>query len=337
MTDTEAVIREANRAAAEMLGVHQEFLVGKPLVTYIAESDRQVFHTYLTQLPLMPAYKPRVLRWQMTLQPRSGASITTALTVGLVGNPDGRLVGLRWLMRDISHQVRTERELRNSCEDLRGVAAYLVSVHEAERTRLAHELHDELGQCLATLKMDLRLLANRSQPESSIVENVERMLAIVGSMIDSAQRIFTNLRPYILDELGLAAAIEWQTREFQKRTGIECQCIITPMDAKPDPEVSTALFRICEEAMTDAARYGHATSITVILNTMPDGNLVLVVEDNGRDIPARKRADPRSLGLSSMRERAIALEGALTVTNSPSGGTSVTAVLPPPPPPGETP
>lgn len=331
VTDPEGVIREANRAAAEMLGVQQDFLVGKPLLTFIARPDHKTFHDYLTQFHLMPVSMQRVLDRQFRLQPRRGAPIMTALTIGLSHNADGLLTGLRWLVRDIGEKIRADEELKRSREELRRLAAYLVAVREEERARIARELHDELGQGLIALKMDLWQLTKRPLPDQPIPERVDEMLTLVDGMIGSTRRILTNLRPSILDDLGLAAAIEWQAQEFEARTGIECRLASTPVDINLDPQTSTALFRICQEALTNAARHAQATSITISLGTKANGHLVLTIEDNGRGITEGENSRPGSMGLSSMHERALMLGGTLSIVGRPVGGTTVTVTIPPAP------
>lgn len=328
VTDPEGVIQEANRAAAMMFGVQQEFLMGKPLLTFIAEPDHKTFHSHLTQLHTMPASMQQVRGWRLSLQPRGGAPIAAALTIGVARSANGRLTSLRWLVCDISEKLRADEELRSSQVELRALAAYLISVREEERTRIARELHDELGQGLTAVKIDLWQLANRPLPSQSIPEKMEGMLTLVDSMIDSTRRIFTNLRPSMLDELGLTAAIEWQAQEFRKRTGIECQVTSTPVDADLDPQTSMALFRICQEALTNATRHAHATRITITLDTKADGNLVLAVEDNGRGITADESTGLRSMGLSGMRERALMLGGTFSIMGCLAGGTTVTVTIP---------
>ncbi|PWB48617.1 MAG: histidine kinase [Candidatus Methylomirabilota bacterium] len=230
--------------------------------------------------------------------------------------------------RDVTQRIQAEEQLRDSREQLRALAAYLESVREEERTRISRQIHDELGQMLTALKIDLSWMAAKlSADQAALLERMQVMGRLVDTAIRSTQRISTELRPSILDHLGLVAAVEWQAREFQTRTGIGCRVSADLAEFEPDPEVSTTLFRILQETLTNIIRHAHATVADISLGLDQD-RLVLAVVDNGRGITEPEIADRRSLGLLGMRERALLLGGEVAITGRPGGGTAVRVTIP---------
>ncbi len=153
------------------------------------------------------------------------------------------------------------------------------------------------------------------------------MVEQVDATIASVQRIVTELRPRILDDLGLVAAIEWQCQDFQQRTGIPCTCVSSADDIAMEPAQATSLFRICQEALTNTARHAQATAIQVLIK-QSDNNLLLAIQDNGVGISCEKLTESTSLGLLGMRERAASLGGQVSIAGSPGKGTTVTVRVP---------
>ena len=223
---------------------------------------------------------------------------------------------------------RAEDQLRKSLDQLRALTTYLQYVREEERTRIAREVHDELGQALTGLKLDLSWLASRlARSQPPVQEKVRTMTAHLDETIQTVRRIATELRPGILDSLGLVAAIEWQANDFQKRTGIPCHAAITVAETLWNQEFSTVFFRIFQETLTNVIRHAGATRVDVRL-LAEDGDLVLNIRDNGRGISAEDLASTRSNGLVGMRERAMLIHGHLTLHGAPGQGTSVTLRAP---------
>ena len=223
---------------------------------------------------------------------------------------------------------RLFEQTRKQALQLRNLAAHLESVREQERIRIAREIHDELGQSLTALKFDVAWLSSKvTTGNRAVVERFRAMSTAIDGTIHSVRKISTQLRPDILDKLGLSAAIEWQLQEFRKRTGIQYHFTSQPQDVHIDEQQSTALFRICQEALTNVVRHGQPSRVRVELEQL-DGEVTLQVEDNGGGIGADKLADPNSLGLLGMRERAASLRGDLTVYKNEKNGTTVAARLP---------
>jgi signal transduction histidine kinase len=223
---------------------------------------------------------------------------------------------------------RAEEQLQQSQHRLRSLTARLESVREDERIRIAREIHDELGQALTGVKLELSLLHDQ-MPEGrpSLLATLESIAKLVDTTIQSVRRIATELRPVVLDQLGLIPAIEWQAREFQSRTGIQCTLDIYLRSVSLSQAGSTAMFRIFQEILTNVARHARASTVNITLQEQA-GTLVLEVRDNGRGVTDAELADPKSLGLVGMRERALLLGGETTIKGTPAKGTTVKVRIP---------
>jgi two-component system, NarL family, sensor histidine kinase UhpB len=235
------------------------------------------------------------------------------------------------ITRDITERKRAELRLLASREELRALVARLNSVREEEKTRLSRELHDEMGQVLTGLRMELEAL-EEGLGELGTGGSARRLLdrAVVASelvtkAIDSVHQILASLRPVALDRLGLAAALRQECRRLKDRGGIFCELGAAEDIATLGSEIDTALFRIAQEALTNVVRHARASRVAVTLERR-NGAAMLRVEDDGRGIsPGRESA---GLGMLGMRERAERLGGGLVVRAAPSGGTMVEACIP---------
>lgn len=230
------------------------------------------------------------------------------------------------VLRDVTDRRRAEHELREMNQQLRGLSASLQDVREQERARIAHELHDELGQQLTGLKLDLSWLSTRTKEGRAVTpDKVDEMRHMLDAAIASVRRLSTELRPLILDDLGFGAAVAWQTREFAKRTGLEIALNLRAESLVTDNALATALFRIVQESLTNIVRHAYATRVEIALLT--DGkSLRLTVEDDGRGM--ENHANPDGFGLVSMRERANALGGSFHITSHPGRGTTIEVAFP---------
>jgi PAS domain S-box-containing protein len=247
-----------------------------------------------------------------------------------VMNDAGEPVEFRGIAMDVTDQKLAQDALRRSADQLRALAARVESVREEERTRVSREIHDELGQALTGIKLELRSYALDLPAENrTLLEHAELILRLVDEALLSVRRIASDLRPGLLDDLGLLAAIEWETGQFQARTGIQCRLEVAEEDLSIAPDAATALFRILQEALTNVARHAGATNLSVRL-TSATGGLSLQVHDNGRGASYERLSAPTSLGILGMRERALLLGGEFTVQSMPGEGTTVSVRLPAP-------
>ncbi len=232
------------------------------------------------------------------------------------------------LHREIAEHKLTEQRLRESEENLRALAARLQSVREEEQIRIAREVHDGLGQQLTGLKMDLTWLVGKLQTDQEpLVKKIGSMFLLIDETIHSVRKIASGLRPELLDEAGLAAAIGWHAKDFQQRTGIRCLVEVPPDSDGLDPERSTALFRIFQEVLTNVARHANATRVDVSMRR-DEERFTLEVRDNGKGIAPATVHDPRSLGLLGMRERVLPFAGHIEISGSRGKGTLVVVSLP---------
>jgi signal transduction histidine kinase len=237
---------------------------------------------------------------------------------------------IRETQERIKHR-RAEEQLRESHERLRQLSVYLQTVREEERTRIAREVHDELGQALTGCKLDLAWIASKLPKEKDLKplqEKTRALVAHIDSTIKMVRRIATDLRPGILDHLGLAEALEWQANEFQTRTGIKCDVHASLRDLNLDQDLNTAFFRIFQETLTNIIRHAGATQVTVHLKER-DERIILEVKDNGRGISRDEISNTQSMGLLNMRERAGLLGGDFKISPGSGGkGTKVTVSIP---------
>ena len=230
--------------------------------------------------------------------------------------------------QEVDERKRAEEELKQSHEQLRNLSAHIESMREAERTSIAREFHDELGQSLTALNMDLAWL-NKRMPEQqeALIKKTQEMSKLISTTIQTVKRISTELRPGVLDDLGLIAAIEWQAQEFQGRTQIKCELTTEGEDIDLDRDLATTVFRIFQEAITNVARHANATVVKVNLKK-EKGQLVLQVQDNGDGITKKQIAHPKSFGLIGMRERARLWNGNIKINGISGKGTTITAIIP---------
>ncbi len=243
---------------------------------------------------------------------------------------DGSVPSVLVISRDITARKKAESELRMSREQLRLLSWRLQAAREEERTRIAREIHDELGQVLAALSLETSLLESElSAKQMKLRRKAAAMSRLIASTIQTVQRVSADLRPVMLDDLGLAAAVQWQIGEFQKRTGLACNFQIDLHGQEPDRECATALFRILQEALTNILRHAKATRVSVRL-VETEFRFLLQIGDNGRGITRAQIADRHSLGLLGIRERVGFWGGKVRIRGLAGLGTSVKVTLPHP-------
>lgn len=246
-----------------------------------------------------------------------------------VRDEHGRIVGTVGISRDITDRKRSEMALLDSRAQLRQLSAYLQTVREAERTRLSRELHDELGQWLSGLRLGLNYLETQPDaPAADRAAHLQMLKELVDETIDAVHRIAADLRPAVLDELGLHAALEWLTESFAQRHGLPCELAMSEdVTGCLDSDCSTAIFRIVQESLTNASRHGRPSRVDVAL-AVRDGHCHVSITDDGRGMDAARAGHGQRLGLMGMRERALMLGGVLDIESAPGRGTCVTVRIP---------
>ena len=228
---------------------------------------------------------------------------------------------------DMSQPKATENLLRQSEEDLRDLASSLQNVREEERAAIAREIHDELGQQLTAIKLDVSWLDRRIAGDSVVKDRIDGVLTMLTDMIQSIRRISTQLRPSILDDLGLIEALRWQVRDFQKRTGIPVVFECSEETLKLDPSVTTGLFRIFQESLTNVARHSEATAVLARLFVEED-RLILTIMDNGKGFDPAAAKKKKTLGLLGMKERMLMMKGTYHIDSQPGQGTQLRFSVP---------
>jgi len=239
--------------------------------------------------------------------------------------PDGRFLSV---IRDMTERIKAEEELKSSYKAVRSLTAHLQNIREEERTNIAREIHDELGQQLTVLKMDVAWLNKRFHgTDEKVNQRLKDLLVMLDETVQSVRRISSQLRPSLLDDLGLTAAMEWQLGEFEKRAGIKTS-FNAPHDEIPIPEAAkTALFRIFQESLTNVVRHSGAKKLAVSLKEA-DHSLVMTIADNGKGFDPQKVGDKKTLGILGMKERTEMIGGTYVINSMPGQGTSVIVSVP---------
>ena len=315
-----------NKAAETVFGYSADEAVGKSLTLIIPQRFRKAHQNGLKRA-VSPAKSNIVGRTvEMTGLRKDGSEFPIESSFATWKIRKG--IFFTCITRDITNRTLAERGLKSLCQQLHDLCAYLQSIREEEKTYFAREIHDELGQSLMVLKIELSLLGKRLPKDQEVLlERIKPILKLIDMTIQTLRRISTELRPELLDDLGLPAAMEWQADEFQNRTGIKCKVTFDPRDIILDKHRSTAIFRIFQEALTNVARHANATRVKVSLKKKV-GKLVLKVSDNGKGITEKQISDPKSFGLIEIRERARFSGGDVKISGVKDKGTTVTVSIP---------
>lgn len=233
-----------------------------------------------------------------------------------------------WIFSDVTDRVNAEEEILRSRDQLKKLSEYLQTAREEERAAIAREVHDDLGQSLTALKMDIVWLQkNRDAGERVFLDKLNGMVDVVNQTIKTIQRLGTELRPKLLDDIGLISALEWQAGEFQKRFGIHCKLNPTAQEINLDPKIGLTIFRIFQEALTNVARHSYATEVNININ-YSKGTFLLSITDNGIGIPFSELESNSSIGIIGMKERADIAGGKVEFISGKGKGTEVRLIIP---------
>ena len=326
ITTPDAIMKYTNDAMDELFGYKKGELIGKHVSVLNAGPSRKAKKT--------PAHitdtikKKGVWEGEIHNKRKDGTEFISLAKISALIDKTGKIINYVSSQHDITESKKAEEEIKNSQSQLRNLTAHLQSVREEERTLIAREMHDELGQALTAMKMDLSWLDNRlPKDQKSLLEKTKSMSKLADATLQTVKKISTELRPGLLDDLGLPAAIEWQAEEFQTRTGIKCEITVDPEDIILDKDRSTAIFRIFQETLTNVARHAKATKVKVSLKEKA-GKIELKVRDNGKGITEKQVSDPKSFGLIGIKERAYYLDGKVVIKGLQDKGTTLTIRIP---------
>ncbi len=326
IADANGRIVLVNSQAERLFGYARTELLGQPVEMLLPEANVPQHRQHRAAFAAAPRTRQMGPGYDLYGLRRDGTQIPVEVSLSPLHAEEGWLI--MSAIRDITRRKQFEAELRDSREQLRRLTARLEAAREEERGRIAREVHDELGQQLTGLKMDVAWLQKRLDPaQAALLDKTRVMSALIDTVIHSVRKITTDLRPAVLDDFGLEPAIEWQLQEFEARSGITCQFATQGQPAEMAPAMATALFRVVQEALTNIARHAQASRVEVSLAWQP-GQLLLEVRDNGRGITPDDLDHARSLGLLGMRERVGMLAGQLTFEGVPGQGTVVRATVP---------
>lgn len=306
-----------SEGSQRLLGIPPHELRANPqrFFSCLHDSDRQSLHRALEE----SAQSGQPLFWEGRLADGRWIDLRSQPQ----RNDDGTLLWTA-MATDVTRTKNTESALRESRAQLAALSFHLEAAKEEERERIARDIHDELGSILVRLKIEAALLASKLPPE--LVDKARSIENLLDQAMGTASRVARQLRPGILKEFGLAAALECQAEDFAHSTGITCraQC---DEGIETDAETSLALFRIAQEALTNIAKHAHA-SLAVVRLKRENGNIVLEIRDNGRGIAECDLDKPKSFGLRGIRERIQSLEGSFHIANTEQGGTLLILKVP---------
>ena len=316
-----------NAAAEAVFGCPRDQAIGAPLEWFIPERFRAGHAAHVGRFGETGVTSRRMgtQRIVMGLR-RNGEEFPIDASISQIGEDGQRFFTV--ILRDVTERWMAEEALKASRDEIRGLALSASNAREQEKSRVARELHDELGQALTALKIDVSWLRDGLVDAP---ETVKSKLAAMQLMIDGtvawARRIASELRPLMLDDLGLVAACDWLAQNFQQRTGVPCELVIGAGELDlPDP-YATAVFRVLQETLTNATKHSEATQVEVTIERSA-AEVVLTVRDNGKGFVPSAPRRPDSHGLTGLRERASLLNGTVRIESSPGGGTLVELRLP---------
>jgi PAS domain S-box-containing protein len=325
-----AYLSECNDALARMHGRRRaEDLIGARLADLVSAPDPR----NVAALRAFIANGYRLHEAESVMAEKEGGErFFLNSIIGTVAG--GRLLRVWGVQHDITERRRAEQQLEESRRSMRALAAHLQATRERELAHISREVHDTLGQPLAGLKLIVSWLrrklpeAEHASVQADMAQRLDDARTLLAETITTVKNLATELRPRVLDTLGLVAAVEWQCQEFERRTGIVCECRLPEEEMPLGAEKSTALFRILQESLTNVARHAAASKVFVELKAEGD-RVSLSVRDDGRGATEAELSAPTSLGLLGMRERAVLLGGDFTVQGATGEGTVVIARLPP--------
>ena len=317
-----------NAAAEAVFGYARADAIGAPLESFIPQRFRGGHAAHVHRFGDTGASSRRMGAQRIVRGLRhNGEEFPIEASISQTGDPGRRFYTV--ILRDVTERVRNEEALAISRAENQELALTASLAREQEKSRLARELHDELGQSLTAIKLDVGWLRyNLGESPPAVHAKLESMHATLDATLAAARRIASDLRPLLLDDLGLEAACDWLARNFEEGTGVPCRLRIKGNLDLEDPH-ATAVFRVLQESLTNAAKHAAATEVHVTLERDAEA-ITVTVRDNGRGFFPHDAHKPRSYGFTGQRERASLLGGKLEIDTEPGRGTVVVLRLPAP-------
>src|SRR5690242_20374347 len=326
-TDERQRIVQYNGAAEKMFGWPRPAVIGQPLDVLLPQRFRQAHRKDVDQFGKTGVTSRRMGSQTVVVGLRAnGDEFPIEASISQITQEGEKLFTV--ILRDVTERVRAEQALKQSKEELRELAAVSQSLREREKSQVARELHDELAQALTALKMDVTWIAERLPPVGTPVSaKVSAVLAMLDTTVAATRRIAADLRPLLLDDLGLGAAVEWLVQNFTERTGIACELAMGTADFDLEEPYASAVFRIVQESLTNVTRHARATRVEVTLERNHRG-IGIRVRDNGQGFSASDPRKPKTFGLMGLRERAGLLGGETRIESGPGRGTTIEVTIP---------
>jgi PAS domain S-box-containing protein len=320
-----------NAAAEAMFRCPQQDAVGAPLAWFIPDRFRVAHATHVKRFGETGVVSRRMgeQRIVMGLR-RNGEEFPIDASISQLPESGGKFYTV--ILRDVSERVRVEEALRRSKEELQELGEAAHAAREQEKSRIARELHDELAQSLTAMQMDIAWCKEKiPEGQSATVSRLVKVEALLEETVAATRRIAADLRPLILDDLGLVPAVEWLTESFTERTGIPCDLAVDCAELDLPGAHATAVFRIVQESLANVGKHARASRAKVGIEHR-GSDLLLSIGDDGAGFSLQAPRKPASYGLLGLRERASLLGGEVTITSAPGSGTHIEVLLPIVPP-----
>jgi PAS domain S-box-containing protein len=319
-----------NRAAEQVFRCNRHDVLGTSLDRFLPARFRTAHHGHIEKFGHTGVTSRRMgdVTTLWAVRADSGEEFPIEASISQA-TEDGRRY-YTVILRDITVRKQYEDELKERQLELRRLSAQVLEAREEEKTRIARELHDELGQLLTAIKMDLAWIRERvGTADAELVVKAQKMHATLDETVSSVRRIAADLRPLMLDDLGLPDAAAWLVEDFERRSGVRCHWKVANLDGIDEFEgsIANAVYRALQESLTNVARHSGAAGVWVMLEITPEA-LRLEVEDDGRGITTQDLGKAHSLGLKGMRERIHHIGGSLEITAPARGGTRVSLRVP---------
>jgi len=325
--DINGVVTLINKKGCEIFGYDEKEIIGKNWFDFALPKEylsevKDVFHRTMNEnLKYVEYYENPIVS-------KNGQIKTIAFHNTILRGNESKITGVLFSGEDITLQKETLENLKKSKEEIAELAQHLQDIREEERHIMATEIHDDLGQSLTALKLDASILLNKlADADEAVTNKIKSMRDLTNQTIRTVQKISSELRPGILDDLGLAAAIEWETNKFEERTNINCKLKLTPENISFTEKLNITVFRLFQECCTNVARHSNATELEININEK-ESKLLIQIKDNGIGISKEQINSSKSFGLVGMRERLKNLRGGINFASEPNKGTIVNIVIP---------